>query len=88
MCGVLRLIEHDEGIREGAAAHVSEWRDFDDTPLDHLHGLLFAHHVVHCIIERSEVGQYLFLQFAGQKTERFARFDCGASEDDPLDVAR
>src|ERR1019366_5602197 len=57
--------EHDEGAREGAAAHVGERRDLDDAFLGEPGGVLGIEHVAQGIVERAKVGQELFAHVAG-----------------------
>src|SRR5215213_4383470 len=59
--GVLRLVEDDERIPEGAPPHESQRGDFDDALLQHLGDALGVHEVEECVVERAEVGVYLLL---------------------------
>ena len=71
---VLRFIENDEGVAQGAAAHVRERRDLDDLPRDQSLDLFRIKHVAQCIVKRTQIRRDLFLKIAGQKSERFAGF--------------
>ena len=85
---ILRFIQHDESIGKCAATHVGERGDFDDATLDELQDLFFAHHIVHRVVQRGQVGQNFLLQLTWQKTERFACFDCRAGENNALNITR
>ena len=85
--GVLGLVEDDEGTGEGAATHEGERCDLDDSLIEVALGFLGVEHVVDCVVERAEVGGYLFLEVSGEETERLARLDGGAGEDDAVDGA-
>ena len=80
--GVLRLVENDERVRQGAAAHVGERRDLDRLPRDEPLDLLGLEHVAQRIIKRTQVWRDFFLQIAGQKAERLAGFNRRTSQDD------
>lgn len=84
--GVLGFVEDDEGVGEGAAAHVGEGGDFDDAAVHGLLDFLHVHHVVEGVVEGAEVGEDFFLEVAGQVAEGFAGFDGGAGEDDAGDL--
>ena len=85
--GVLRFVENDEGMGQGAAAHEGERGDLD-LPGAHAAGDLVAgHHVVQRVVERAQVGIDLFLEVAGQEAEAFAGFDGGAGEHDAVHLA-
>ena len=70
---VLRFVEDDERIVQGAAPHEREGRDLDHPALDQLLRLFQVHHVVERVVERAQIGVDLRLQVAGQKAEAFAR---------------
>ena len=83
---VLRLVEDDEAVVEGAAAHVRERRDLDGAALEQRCGLLGVHHVVERVVERAQVRIDLLGERAGQEAERLARFDRRTREDDAADL--
>jgi len=65
--GVLRLVEHDEGAREGAAAHVGERGDLDDALLGQPGHVLGIEHVAERVVERAKIRQNFFAEVAGRK---------------------
>ncbi len=79
---VLRFVQDDEAVVEGAAAHESDGRDFDDVALQQFLHALVVEHVVERVVERAQIGVDFFLQRAGQEAEALAGFDGGAREDD------
>ena len=86
--GVLRLVEDDEAVGQGAAAHEGE-RAISMSPTSmrrctSLPGM----HVVQRVVERTEIGIDLLLQIARQEAEALARFDRRAREDDALPPGR
>src|SRR5690606_37404083 len=86
-CGVLRFVEDDESVAQGAAAHEGDGGDLDLAAGDAAIHLLGRHAVVERIVERPEIGIDLLLHVAGQEAEPFARFDCRAAEDQALHAA-
>ena len=82
--GVLRLVEDDEGVVEGAAAHEGERRDLDHAALEVAVDPVGVEHVVERVEERPQVGVDLGLDVAGQEAEPLAGLDRGPGEDDPL----
>ncbi len=44
-------------------------------------------HVVHRVVKRTQVGQHLLLERAGQEAERLPRLDRGTGQDDAVDLA-
>jgi hypothetical protein len=85
--GVLRLVQHHEGIGQRAAAHEGQRRDLDPLFLDQLGELLARQEIVQRVVERLHVGIDLVLHVAGQVAQLFARLDRGARQDDPVDLA-
>ncbi len=63
--GVLGFVEDDEGVVEGATAHVGQGRDFDDVALHEVGHLFLVDHFIEGIVERTQVGVDLLLQIAG-----------------------
>ena len=84
--GVLRLIKHDKGVGERATAHVGQRGNFDHTLLGEAGDVGGIEHVAERVVERSEVGQDLFLEITREKAEGFAGLDGGAGENDALNL--
>ena len=80
--GVLALVENDEGIVQGAPAHVGQRRDLDHLALDQLGDLLEADHLVQGVIQRAQVGIDLLGKITGQETELLAGFHRRAHQQD------
>ena len=83
---VLRLVEHDERVVQGAAAHVGERGDLDGAGREQLRHQLGIHHLVERVVQRAQVGVDLVGQRAGQEPEPLARLDRGPGQDDALDL--
>ena len=79
--GILRLVEHHEGITQRAAAHVGKRGDLDHATLHKLIGALAIHHVKKGVVERTHVGIYLFLKGTGQKAQILPRLDNRTRQD-------
>src|SRR3954466_2062596 len=84
---VLRLVEDDEAVVEGAAAHEREWRHLDRAALEVLVHTVGLEHVVERVEERSQIWVDLRHQVAGQEAEPLARLDGRAGEHDAVDLA-
>ena len=84
--GVLRFVENDEGIIEGAPAHEGQRRDLDIPPFDQAVCPLHVHHVVERIVERPEVGVDLRVHIPRQEPELLAGFHSRPGEDDAADL--
>ena len=54
--------------------------------VDEREGFLRAEHVVHCVVERAQVGQQLLLQIPRQEAESLSRLDRGARQNHPFDT--
>ena len=80
--GVLRLVEDDEGVVEGASPHVGEGCDLYDFRLEVLRELPGRNHVGERVVERLEVGVDFFFHVAGEESEVFSRFHRRPAEDD------
>ena len=63
--GILRLIENDEGISQRASAHEGDRGDFDFARSDAAFDLFGWQAVVQRIVNRPQIGVYLFLHVAG-----------------------
>lgn len=85
--GVLRLVEHDDGIVERAAAHEGQGCYLDDVALHVLAQLGGRYHVLQGVVEGLQVGVDLVLHVAGQKAELLAGLDGGTGEDDLAHLA-
>ncbi len=79
---VLGFIEDDEGVVQGAAAHVGEGGDFDSSSCAVLFYLLGGHHIVQGVVEWPEVGCDFFVEVTGQESQGFAGLDGGAGKND------
>ena len=86
--GVLGLVDDDEGVVEGAAAHEGQGRDLDHVALEELVDLFGIEQVVEGVVERAQVGVDLLLEVAGQEAEPLAGLDRGTGEDDAVDLRR
>src|SRR5690606_41327588 len=53
---VLRLVQDDEGVVQGAAAHVGQGRDLDGARRHQLGDADRVEHVVQRVVERAQVG--------------------------------
>ena len=84
--GVLRLVEDDERVVEGAAAHVRQRRDLDRAGRHQPRDRVRVEHVVQRVVERAQVGVDLLVQRAGQEAEPLPRLDRGPGQDDPADL--
>ena len=85
-CSVLRLIEDDEGIVQGTAAHVGQRSDFDVAALQVTVVGFGAEHIKEGIIEGAQIGVDLILQVTGQEAQLFARFNGRTGQDDAVDL--
>ena len=80
--GVLRLIENDERIVQGAAPHKPERRNFDIAPLDRTRGPFHIHHVEQGIVQRAEIRIHFCVHIPRQEPELLARLDRRSREND------
>jgi hypothetical protein len=81
--GVLRLVQDHECVGQRAAAHVGERRNLDGTSFERLLHPLGRHHVVECVVERTQIGIHLRLQVTGEKAETLTSLHRRSGEDDP-----
>ena len=79
---VLRLVQDDERVLEGPAAHVGQRHDLDHVGVDVALHLAVAEHLLQRVVERPQVGVDLGLEVAGQEPELLAGLDRRAGEDD------
>ncbi len=63
--GVLRLVQDDESVVQGPAAHVRERRDLDGSALDQSWDRVRIDHVVQGVVERSQIRVDLVVKRAG-----------------------
>ena len=70
---VLRFVQNNKGIVQGAASHVGQWRNFDDIALYILVDPLNAQHFVEGVIQWAQVGIDFLCQIARQKTKFLPR---------------
>ena len=79
-CCVLGLVEDDEGVVQGAAAHECQRGYLDGAVLPVGEQFLLRNHVAQGVVERLQVGVELVAQVAGQESKVFASLDGGASQ--------
>ena len=84
---VLRLVEDDERVVQGAAPHEGQRRDLDRAALEVGVDPLRVEHVVEGVEEGSQVGVDLRLDVAGKEAESLAGLDRGPGQDHAADVA-
>src|SRR5207248_3056228 len=84
--GVLRLVENDEGIVEGAAAHVGQRGNLDGSGSHQFGDGLRVEHVVQRVVQRAQVRVDFLVQGAGQETQPLPRLDRRPGQDDPVDL--
>ena len=63
--GVLRLVNDDIRLAQGAATHECQRRNLDLAAGQHPVNLVGWHHVIECVIERAQIRVDLFLHIAG-----------------------
>ena len=81
---ILRLVQDNVGIVQGAAAHIGKRRDLDQSLFHICLEFLRAHDLIEGIVERAQIGVDLALQIAGQKAQFLTGFNSGTRQDDPL----
>ena len=84
---VLRLIENDHGVRQGAAAHEGERRDLDHAGGKPALDPLRRQHVVESIVKRAQIGIDLLAHVAGKEAEPLSSLDRGPRQDQPVAFA-
>ena len=83
--GVLRLVEDDEGVRQGAAAHERDRRHLDLAGAEPAGELVGRQHVIERVEDRPQIRVDLVAQIARQKAQPLAGLDRRARQDDALD---
>src|ERR1051326_3799466 len=81
---VLRLVQDDERIVQGAPAHEGDGRDLNHVALQVAVHSLLVHQVVERVIEWAEIGVDLLLQRSGQKAQALTGLDRRPCQDDPV----
>ncbi len=85
-CGVLRLVQDDEGVVEGPTTHVGQRCHLDRAGLGQPRDRLGVDHVVQRVVQRPQVGVDLLVQRAGQVPQPLSGLDRRAGQDDPVDL--
>ncbi len=80
--GILGLVQDDEGVVQGTAAHEGQGRHLNHTPLHELGSLVKVHHVMQGVIEGPQIGVDFFKEIAGQKAQFLAGFHRRPGQDD------
>ena len=84
--GVLRLVQDDERVVEGPAAHVRERRHLDRARRDEPRDRFRVEHVMQRVVQRPQVGVDLLVQGARQEAQPLPRLDGRPGQDDPVDL--
>ena len=79
---VLRLIEDDEAVIQGTAAHIRQRCDLDGAALLIFGEIVRAEHIKQAVVQRAQIRVYLALQIAGQKAQLLACLDRRTGQDD------
>ena len=79
-CGVLRLIQNDEGMIQGSATHVGQRCNLDGLLLEQFDGPVKAEQIVQRVVQRAQIRVDFLGQVAGQKAEPLSGFDCGSRQ--------
>ena len=82
--GVLRFVENDEGVRQRAATHECQRRNFDDARLDIALDFFGRQNIVKCVVKRPQIGIDLIAHVAGQKAEPLSGFNGRSRKNNPL----
>ena len=83
---VLRLVEDDEGARQGAPAHERDRRHLDLAGAEAAGELVGRQHVVERVEDRAQIRVDLVAQIARQKAQPLAGLDRRPRQDDALDL--
>src|SRR5436190_2431200 len=83
---ILRLVEDDERVAQRAPAHERERGDLDDPGFERLLDALLRHHLVECVVERSEIGIDLRLHVPGEEAETLPSLHGRPGEHDAPDT--
>ncbi len=84
---VLGLVDDDEGVGEGAAAHEGDGGELDLTLLAAATELVGAQDVGQGLPDGRHIGIDLFGQVSGQEAQALAGLDGGAGDDQPVNLA-
>ena len=83
---VLRLVDDDKGVVEGAPAHIGDRGDLDRAVADQLLQPLAAQAVGQGVVERPEIGRQLLLHRPGQVAQGLAGLDRRPGQEDAADA--
>ena len=75
---VLRLVENDERIVKRTSSHICQWRDLNDLLFHIALAILRSHKLKERVVKRTEIGVYLALKIARQKSELLPCLDSGS----------
>ena len=84
---VLRLIQHNKGIGQGAAPHKGKRRDLDLLLFDQFGRLFPRQEIIQRIVERLHIRIDLVLHITREEAELFTRFDRRTGQDNLIHVA-
>src|SRR5208337_3509450 len=84
--GVLRLVQNDEGIVQGASAHESDRSNLDDIFFEITLDALRVEHVKERVVQGTQIRIDFLLQGAGEKAQAFSGLDRRARQDDAVDL--
>ena len=84
---VLGLIDDDEGMAEGAAAHEGDRRNLDLALFPAASKLFSTQQIGQGLPDRSHIGINLLGQIAGQKAQTLTRLDRRAGHNQTIDLA-
>ena len=82
-CGILCLIQDDEGIIQCTSPHIGKRGNLDE-PLLHVFGkAVCAHDLIQCVIKRTQIGIDLALEIARKESQLLACLNGGSGKNDP-----
>ena len=84
---VLRLIDNDESVVQGAPAHKADWRDLDRSFGHKLLDPLASEPFVQGVVERAQIGRKLVADIAGEIAQALAGLDRGTGQHDAPDLS-
>ena len=79
---ILRFVDDDKRVVQGAPAHIGDWCDFDRPLADQLLEPLAAEAFVQRVVERPQIGGKLGVHVPRQVAEAFTGLDCRAGQHD------